>query len=274
MGVFFYYLPGIEPPHVTRKLLESRGIGDALSDCLRSDADFSRIITNRILRFSDGSDGTLLFADPVDGSVERVGFYPKEQTWVYVASSYWLGFNKEHPPTPEHLRRPTVQDGYEETLGDGKVWTCPIIRQAYIRPMLPQRYGLHNGEFTAEVLPEYAELWEKSADWFAGTMTMGELFEACRLCLSLNYRVSDEEITALDLLNDDSMGLIINAALDLPWFRDAANDAEKKRLQDMLELAGVSTSPGDEDSTPATEQAEPTSSSLHLGTEIEATVTS
>lgn len=251
--IFFYYLPQISAHQVTPGLLAGRGLAGPLKDCLGERVFGDRVSRHNVVRGPDGSSGVILFAPPFGGGeIDRPGYHPEHQEWTQVLGadgvSYWLGRDREQPPSPEGLRREDQLDGYEQVLGDGRAWLCPTIRRAWVVPRVPQSYGRHNGRFERRVLPEYEDVWKQSAGWLAERLTDEEWFDASVTCLGLNYRLGAEEITALGLLNDRTMQAVMESALDEPWFREAQQDPKKKHFLEELQNALVSSSDGPADS--------------------------
>ena len=180
-----------------------------------------------------GKPGVMLISP---GEHRHYGYHAGDQEWVN-CGDWWIGWDKTAKPKPEHLQRSTLVEGMETKLNDGNVWQCPIIRRwegLAFTPAVPQVVGRINGEFVAEVMPRYREVWELSAtvwDKFAAksNITVGELFSACVAFLAVNYRVGDEECTVLQLLTSTTMQEIVTAGLDLATIT-AVIDEEKKSL--------------------------------------------
>ena len=286
MGVFLYYVPGVARQDVTRELLIERGLSVAFADVLAAPGPVESRLTLREVRNGgpDNRHGVILCPTPIDasGGSQRIGHYADSQEWEAVdgfrveslelrenadstrpplSSSpppqYWLGIDREDPPTPEALRRPETIDGYEHTLGDKRAWVCPIIRRCFVTPMVPRAYRRRGESLVGEVLADYRSIWERSAKWAAAAYAdeargIDEWFDGAVDCLALNYRLGPEEVGRLGLLTDRTMRLVIEAAIDDPWMREAIDDPEKKSAVERVIRVLRNTSPGQEDCSPDT----------------------
>lgn len=265
MGIFLYYLPGVARHEVNRERLIAAGLSAAFADLLASPGAVEPRLTCCEVRNAgpDGGHGVIVGMTPVAGElVQPVGHYPQRQTWEH-GGGYWLGTDNEAPPTPEGLRRPELITGYEHTLGDRNVWTCPIVRRCFVHPMVPRAYRRRGGELVGVVVPEYREIWERSAKWaskaYSGqAMPVVELFDDAALCLGLNYRVGSEEVGRLSLLDDRTIDKVLESAIDAPWLVEALGDPQKKTVVERIIRDLASSSPGPEDSCPDTPPVEPT----------------
>ncbi len=228
-GIFSYFIPVIESHNVKHDTLLELGLRDALWDVLLNASVFDQHVSRMdCAKGPTGSSGTIVFALPAGGGRNpKPGYHPNEQTWID-CDGYWLGYANNHKPSPQMLQRETVIDGYEHMLGDGQVWTCPIIRRAWLFPCLPQSIARHRGEIEREVLPEYAKVWQASATWL-GALTDVELLDCAVAALSVAYRVSYEECRALNLMNSTSMQRIRESALDAPWWEEADSGRDPKK---------------------------------------------
>lgn len=176
----------------------------------------------------DGSAGVMVFALPNDGEVPfRMRYVPEDQEW-FESDGYWVGYNKNNPPTPEGIERRKICDHYRYTLADGRIWKCPRVRRGMI-PLVPHWYRVRGGQITFEVRPEYRDLFERSAEWtIDGRIQVGDLVAACSECLSLNYRGTAEEFTAMNAFDDSSTFDVMRAALDEQFFIDLLCASQKK----------------------------------------------
>lgn len=272
MGTFRYYLPKAEPNKAGRvdiDVVKSRGLWDRLDDSVTGHLARDRYSCNPLAKGPDGGQGLLIVPEPHDGTpVERAEFVPEHQTWLQSErGNYWIGTDNDHPPTPAGLVRRRVVEGYEHELGDGNLWECPIIRRAIILPAVPCSYSRMNGELTHEPLPEYAPIFQRTlrfaSEYAAGSnVPIPDQWELAIACLAINYRVGDEEVSLLRLLNDRTLKAVLDAAFDIPWLRAAldGSDTQKKRAWDSICAAAACTSPGDPASSPDTNPPPQTSS--------------
>jgi len=192
----------------------------------------------------------------------RVGYYPDAQVWRQVPNSeVWIGFEPGSKPTPAELVRSAILTGDAVTLGDGNDWMIPLVRtfadddeMTGISP-IPARYDLAEDGAWERVGPmiEHQELFERGEAYWAA-MIAGVRFliddddeagddddvetvefeyadqvSTAVLALRTNYRVSDVEVAALDLLNDNTTSKLLNALVDFPGFlvrlkKNAARD--------------------------------------------------
>lgn len=276
-GSFRYYLPGLVldgSGKVTRAQVEQRGLWDRLDDCVTGQITTEKFSQNGVTKGPDGRAGVLIVPMPHDGgTVARTEYAPDHQTWHQSdRGDYWIGVDNDHPPTPEGMVRRRPVNGYEEKLGDGRVWLCPMIRTEIVQPGVPMTYGLSGGRAFGRVDKRCRKVWEASARWcvrfleeyqqyrIVDLMDAAEAFEACVDCLNLNYRMGPEEATLLGLLNDESMEKIIDAAIDMPEFRAVhvtEGDSKKKDLWRRLLEDWRNSLRGSEDSIPDTDQLEP-----------------
>lgn len=175
----------------------------------------------------DGS-GVIVAALPNDGERPfRIRYEPDVQEW-FPSEGYWVGFNKAFPPTPEGIERKKICDHYRYTLADGRVWKCPRVRRGMI-PLVPHWYRVRGKMITFEVRPEYSSLFERSKEWtIDGKIQVGDVIAACSECLSLNYRGTAEEFSAMKAFDDSSTLDILKAALDEQFFLNLLVADQKK----------------------------------------------
>ena len=277
IGVFRYFIPGVEPLALTPQEITARGLQDRLGDLITGQASdqIDGAQVSLVRAGPDGTQGTLIVPLPPCGSVvERADFSTDGQRWVKAdRGEYWIGMDNEHPPTPTGMQRPRLVRGVAEKLGDGQVWECPTVRSEILQPRVPCSYGMSGERVIGRVLPQYTEVWHRSNTWcvrllkeyqemqIVDLLGVREAFEASVLCLSLNYRMGVKEATLLQLLDDDALEKIIDAAIDAQTFRDLCmNGDQKKRLSLRQLLADwQSTLRGSGVSTPDTHQPAPTS---------------
>ena len=149
--------------------------------------------------------GVLLYPKPSGSELPR-GFYdPERQEWCKFAN-FWIGWDKESPPTPDELLKTDAIFGPGITDGKGKPWTIPTILSNDInRVTMPQVYGYDDqGNFRLMQRESDKTLWElagKVATYLlgdeGGDMTDEEIAQAALAFLSVNYRVGKPEVFAL-----------------------------------------------------------------------------
>ncbi len=189
-----------------------------------------------------------------DATFERFdlvrGYFPESQTWAQIpGTTNWLGYYTDSPPTPEQLQRQKCLDGYQ-VEANGRKWLVPVARgleeqEGELRYVvrLPSRATFNgDGEWSrGRVIDRYYPLWEIALEFWGlvehqftagerGTVAIEYAREAegCVAALQANYRVSNMECNALELLDDGSMGAILGALADMPTF----NNWVKKKSRD------------------------------------------
>lgn len=153
-------------------------------------------------------------------------------------SGLFLGLDRRYRPGPESLQRDRLISGYEVELGDGEIWTAPIIRKwddtGTVVPNVPMSMGISPaGDFSAQVRPDVAWSWQLACDlWDARArrgMTNGEMLDGGTRFLGLNYRLGPHEAYALGLFDTDNLTKTIEAALDLPSIEAWCDAQEQKK---------------------------------------------
>lgn len=178
-------------------LLDRMGLSDFIPGC-RSSA----------LPFGLGAvPGTLVHWSG-DGEIDE-----RVQQWTDLGTCQ-VGLWNESPCSPEDLARDTLLDGYECRLGDGQNWRIPNANR------LPSLFRLIGGKWTAIKKTRFAEFWNQSKDWNRRLINYGlngeaisvsegisiaeienQLVEFCVAALRLNYRLSAEIASVLNLLD-------------------------------------------------------------------------
>lgn len=191
---------------------------------------------------SPGPDGKrgIVFSWPQDG--KPVGFMPAVQEWFPAvqaadlpACRYWIGFAKDSPPTPRELSWKKQFDGHEVTLGDGKLWKIPCAG------MLPQvlRMG-EDGRARFEIRKQFKAYFDESAEWMVKlalqeTETLvrelsTDVFLFVEKALSLNYMLTPEVVSKLELIGTDTLKDCLFAIFDQCAFVDPSElDAIQKK---------------------------------------------
>lgn len=179
----------------------------------------------------DGKQGYFMAAP----GLHRVhGVNLQEQTWVD-CGTHWLGWDKQALPKPEQLQRKKIVAGRDATLNDGNLWHCPTIRKveggaiSCGLPRVIQRFG---DSVTSTVKPMYANVWGVAAaawdSFAAGGTTVGQFIDYSCCFLGVNYRISHNEASALQLLDEDSMTEIVSVALDVEAITEMVSGLKKK----------------------------------------------
>lgn len=184
-----------------------------------------------------GLRGVIISREPVPAT------YAPDQKWeehpLQLASeecpepkTVWIHLFSD--PGPIHLQRDEIIDGHGIRLGDGNVWTVPVLRSAEGIIQLPKRLRLgKGGQLVGAVAPKYVALWEEAqVVWNLLTsgegVPFGKLWPfACRV-LGLNYRVGQPEVSAMGLIDSDNIVKVAEAALDVPSMKILQEDAQKK----------------------------------------------
>lgn len=223
-----------------------------------------------------GSPGAVVFlsfpTSPREGR-PLVGYYPKKQTWHSAGSpGVFVGYETDNPPNPEDLARPEMIDGHFVRLADGKDWLVPTARIFPQGSRLPKALILGpGGELISESLPRYASIsrqadrvwaeFERSIDGndpaeSEKPLTVQDQFDIAIEALSINYRLSKWEASALRLLTTDNVVKIIQALIDVPTLIEVAKAhteaLKKKDLASILD--GSNSSDGKPDGSRNTSQ--------------------
>lgn len=260
---FLYFLPGVSRDSISPEEVIRAGLGDTLRDRM-TPTDLSgngRLIVASVNNGPGGHNGTILQVIPEqteepdeDAPAVAIGYFPKQQQWEQVGK-YWVGWDPNNLPTPEDLERDEFCGESEVTLGDGRVWMCPVIRLTQGAHRLPDVWKLVNGKFTSVIKPDWAWAWDLTGDiwdWYTSdrTKTQPELFEWAIRLLSINYRVGPCEAGILGLIGSREYKTILYRAIGgLLWDQSEG----QKKVDDTPSTAnGVSSSAGAGDYTPAT----------------------
>lgn len=271
MAAPIYFLPQLhlqdlrDGARFRASIVEQRRLTHVLGDVVDLQAECA--ITDLRGAGPGGQSGLLVtrLGDGGRGLPERFGFYPDFQEW-HDAGEFWIGLDREQRPEPEDLlrRRPRVGDWSVE-LSDGKHWVVPVVRRPDGSSELPHSVGWRRGAFVEQIRRDYAAIWERTArvvEWFTGDgPTRHDYAEAATIAvevLAINYRLSEAEVTALDLLDTTNLWTVLMSAID--WQRvERLLDAQKKTTSPS-DPETPSTSPGSEASVPTIAPAAESSS--------------
>ncbi len=240
--MFFYYLPGVAPDQVTRETLQAGPLAPIFWDLLRSPALFeARIRVFHIHAHGpDKLSGCIVAAMPAGGLEGPPPGMRDGQSWTRVADgNYWIGFDQDAPPAPDELQREYVVTGPEHELGDGRIWTCPIVRRQGVQNALPSRWGVDptTGEYASTMLPRYSAAWAAAGKilnaQFGGELSRQGALDLCVQMLAINYRIGVHEVSLLGLLDDTNWKLIWRAATDADfldeWLESQQPDGSVKK---------------------------------------------
>ncbi len=230
------------------------------------------------------ASGAMLIVNSQGKTPPHAGYYPEFQQWtkVRIDPELWIGIDNEYPPVPADLARPNQVEGHLVTLADGHGWQVPVIRNCIGDTKLPcDMYRGPDGEMQGGIKPAFQGLWEDTRPvWdmlFGGddkpeddgdglsnannpqTMPFGEILDLCVRFLGVNYRFGHAEQAVLRPI--DSMHAtwqsIFVAVVDGP-FLEAVMAAQKKRDNSAV-VDTANSKPGQPDTSPATDPAEPIS---------------
>jgi len=125
-----------------------------------------------------GAAGVLLSVGAEGIRPTPAAYHPERQAWKQVSSAVWIGMESDplsggDSPTPERLERETcvITNSENVILADGNIWEVPVIREpldasgeptliSNQRTSLPSVFYRNvNGDWTMEVVDQYADLW-------------------------------------------------------------------------------------------------------------------
>jgi hypothetical protein len=176
------------------------------------------------------------------GRVGPIGYMPNRQTWIpalengeLAAGRYWVGFTNDSPPTPDELAWPRRFGGYSLPLGDGNAWAIPSAG------MLPRSLKTSAGGRVERVVrKEFRQYFDDSVKWFADLIQRdfseldqkfdSEIIDYLGRALSLNYRLTPEVISELELFNTENIVLCLRASIDGLKIAEEI-EAQKKTLE-------------------------------------------
>lgn len=251
---------------LARSVLDARGLGATLADV---EAAGQCSIFDAITSGPGGSSGTFLAALPVSGDAPpRIGYFPEWQEWQAFSNDLWIGRDKEHPPTPEDLRRKTAMvPGYAVELA-GQRWEVPVLRDPRGGTGLPSTFFVESdGRVTDRVRDTHRPLFDRFAavvDLFGNpdgpyplALPRAEALDLCLAALAVNYRIGRPEQNLLGLVGSETWDTILALAVDWPTYRDLYQEIERQKKTRRASSAAstateppresAATSPGPED---------------------------
>lgn len=234
-GLFLYFLPATEADEITRDGIASGPLSLAFSDALRTPRTFTEMtIRTNVTKGPSGSSGTIIAVHSLKwASTHQVGYYPEKQTWRD-CGTFWLGYANDAKPGPDSLQRDQIVTGYEQELGDDRIWVAPIVRYPAGNTNLPQSMGIDGaGQFVESVVSSMQWAWALACDvWDRYVMGDGlqrdEIFGMSVKCLAINYRLGPHEATALGLIDGPKAKEILQAAIAGPMIDDMMSEEAKK----------------------------------------------
>lgn len=245
---FAYYIPGVAHNEATETKLVELGLGERFRDCFHRVAHQFIACSQIHNNGPDGGSGAWIYPK---GAEEQLPLtWKAANNWNAEPSDngrFWVCWQKDAASDPEQLKRRKVVEGCDVELLDGKVWHCPTIRKALAIPNVPCSYQRKNGEIQRQVVPAYRSLWELSGAWaaeyYGSGLDEGQLVDIATTCLAVNYRVGDEELRLLGLLDYDGMKRILEVAIDLDFLKAASLD-QKKSIPSDGQAESAESSPG------------------------------
>ena len=163
----------------------------------------------------------------------RADYLPDEQTWTPAApvngleaGRYWVGVWNDKPPLPIDLKRSKGIKGNPVTLGDGRDWSVPTLKQ------IPRAFARNSetGEIEARPAAEYQSFAEYVDSWFQEAMgddgykTFEEYYELAVYLLRTNYRITEELIGQMGLLTTHNVQAVVSACLELDQIAEVIED--------------------------------------------------
>lgn len=195
-----------------------------------------------------GDTGGQILAHGGDGAVE---FNRATQIWMKINDRAWLGMAKDPRmrPGPDELQIDGgLIDGHMVRLGDGREWIVPIIRFANGDTRLPRVLKIVNGEAVYMVREQCRPLFnfsrfvvEASIEGEGGNIPPAQVLWFASSALALNYRVSEYEISALELIDTLNLPRMCDAAVDGPAFRAMLEEFEKKKTEPSVSGSDLKT---------------------------------
>jgi len=193
--------------------------------------------------------------DP-DGNHKWLGYYPDKQEWHECqGGAYWIGVQKDSPPTPDELARPSQIDGHRVKLDDGNEWMIPVARwhqpDGTGRIGVPQAIKLDSeGNWTSHVNGQYGGFFDRAVkvyEMFVGVdegedWTPHDDLDFSAEAIGFNYYLTRWEISALGLFNSETVGDLLRAVIDYPGLMTLIES--QKKTEGVIDTS--SSTPGEE----------------------------
>lgn len=196
-------------------------------------------------------------AEHPEGAQARAAYKREDQEWFKAdGGRYWIGYYKDARPRPVDLARVQQLPGYWLKMEDGELWQVPVARHFAVGSPLPvgirlaangapeevplERFAAYSADAerifravcTSGQVREAATEMGYSAEWNGEEpeLTLTDRMRWCATAMGFNYRVTEWELSALQLLSTESMEAIERAIIDLPAFSEVLRDwLEKKQ---------------------------------------------
>lgn len=183
----------------------------------------------------NGTPGAVIsWADDPGLSVAAFSWIPAYASGNLEAGRYSVGLPIDSPMGPKELEWSRTFGGYLVTLGDGNQWCIPSAG------MLPQSVKMRsNGVASRQVRKEFQKYFDDSVKWFADFISRdfddlnqtfdGEIFNYLARALMLNYRLTPEVISELELFGTENLVTCLRASVDgLRIIDEIEEQAQKK----------------------------------------------
>ncbi len=212
MAGFMYFMPGRQSASLED--MRAAGLGYVF------DGQFTR--TQILGNGPDGGAGLLC----AHGANHDLAFRPERQEWFQPhGKACWIGMESASKPTPADLARERMIGPYSVPCGDGARWTVPTAVKADGSCPLPstRRIEPKTGEIVKRPEPLFDTL-RLAADMVSESirnhreLSTSDEVQHCATALTINYRVSKDELCALGILTDEAVVMILFAMCDrLHW---------------------------------------------------------
>jgi len=181
-----------------------------------------------------GKRGLLGFWSQLN-SVHDRRFDPGSQTWRQLPGSpLWLGTEDHDPLCPEDIQRTKIYRSNPVTLEDGQEWLIPVANA------LPHYWGIDDeGQFSRRPKGDFAEFCGKAETLFkvfnrqqadGEPWTLETDWDYLNYALQLNYKLTPQIVTALQLIGDDSAADLVAATVEMKFIR-AVEDEKKNQTE-------------------------------------------
>lgn len=177
----------------------------------------------------------------------RPGYFPESQEWHELPGGVWIGWEREHPPTPDDLDRApdrTVQ-GAPTRLGDGREWVVPNVVN------IPCAFGLGpGGTVSRKPLARYAEFRELGTEVFAALeanetgrqeLQIEPALDLGARLLAVNYRIARPLCLLWELFDQTNLGRVLNRSIELHKLIEIVDEHRKKKAAADAAAAAPST---------------------------------
>lgn len=231
MASFLYFFPQTRI-NTVKDIHAKHGLADVLNG---ASLDVRKVLNNGC----GGLDGTVVSAHTVHGKQPITQYSTDTQVWSPVVDAddkvlHWIGYEKEHPPTPQDLERAETVSGCAVQI-KGQEWIVPVVHAPL--STLPRSYRMTGqgvvGGFNKryETLMQEAERWFRyvSGDEVPNSFDFAAEYYFAVSLLNVNYRIGRWEASkdVMDLLQSQDVVNVIYAGLGVS-LRAQQMDAVKK----------------------------------------------